>query len=222
MIGIYMIKNKINNMVYIGESMDIERRWEEHIAKLSNNSHHSWKFQSDWNRYGENCFEFGVIKEIKSFKNQTVCKSYIVILEDVFIKKYNSISEGYNVERTYDKIINKEKSIFKDSYNDVLYNAFMRVDNKVKLFMSKDDFDGMEACHFITTYMGETSCDKLKSTRQIIKKIIKYIGSKSNINKNFGDIDEIKEGYFYIDNNKVYITNKYVKKMKEKWISDNF
>jgi len=36
MIGIYEIKNKINNKVYIGSSNDIERRFNEHKMKLNN------------------------------------------------------------------------------------------------------------------------------------------------------------------------------------------
>lgn len=33
--GIYQIKNKITNQIYIGSSNDIRRRWYEHIAKKS-------------------------------------------------------------------------------------------------------------------------------------------------------------------------------------------
>ena len=34
MIGIYKITNKINNKCYIGQSTNIERRWQEHLAKI--------------------------------------------------------------------------------------------------------------------------------------------------------------------------------------------
>lgn len=29
--GIYIIRNLINNKVYIGQSVDIKRRWQEHL-----------------------------------------------------------------------------------------------------------------------------------------------------------------------------------------------
>lgn len=35
MIGIYKITNKINNKVYIGQSIHIERRWTEHCFPSS-------------------------------------------------------------------------------------------------------------------------------------------------------------------------------------------
>jgi group I intron endonuclease len=52
--GIYKITNIINSKVYIGESLDIIRRWEEHKVALNNNEHHSYKLQADWNKHGEN------------------------------------------------------------------------------------------------------------------------------------------------------------------------
>lgn len=35
--GIYKITNIDNNMGYIGQAIDIERRWRTHISKLRNN-----------------------------------------------------------------------------------------------------------------------------------------------------------------------------------------
>ena len=37
--GIYMIRNKINNKMYIGQAVDIYDRWEEHIRDLRRNKH---------------------------------------------------------------------------------------------------------------------------------------------------------------------------------------
>ena len=41
MIGIYKIENKVNGKVYIGQSIDIEKRWKEHISCLNNRTHHN-------------------------------------------------------------------------------------------------------------------------------------------------------------------------------------
>lgn len=43
MIGIYSITNKKTGERYIGESMDIERRWKEHKEELFDHMHHSYK-----------------------------------------------------------------------------------------------------------------------------------------------------------------------------------
>lgn len=37
--GIYYIKNKINDMLYVGQSVDIDRRKRDHLYHLRNNSH---------------------------------------------------------------------------------------------------------------------------------------------------------------------------------------
>lgn len=49
MAGVYKIINTTNNKMYIGQSINIERRWEEHKEELKNNKHHSYKLQSDYN-----------------------------------------------------------------------------------------------------------------------------------------------------------------------------
>ena len=51
--GIYKIENRINGKVYIGESLDIHKRWELHISELNDKTHHSYKLQEDWNTYSE-------------------------------------------------------------------------------------------------------------------------------------------------------------------------
>ena len=52
MCGVYMIKNKVNGKLYIGSSVDIQKRWINHRIYLRNNKHHSFQLQQDWNEYG--------------------------------------------------------------------------------------------------------------------------------------------------------------------------
>ena len=95
--GIYAIINKRNNKKYIGESMDISRRWEEHKRDLNLNCHHNYKLQNDWNKFGEDNFEFRVL--ITLSPNIDVMEKYILLYtESKIIKQYNTIKEGYNIE----------------------------------------------------------------------------------------------------------------------------
>lgn len=48
--GIYCIENAINEKMYIGSSVDIKRRFQEHIRKLNKNEHHSQHLQRTWNK----------------------------------------------------------------------------------------------------------------------------------------------------------------------------
>lgn len=57
MIGIYQIRNKINNHRYIGRSVNITRRWRSHRNSLSGNYSGCIVLQNAWNKYGEDNFE---------------------------------------------------------------------------------------------------------------------------------------------------------------------
>lgn len=61
---IYIIINNINHKVYIGQTIDIKRRWHSHIYDLRNNNHINIYLQRAWNKYGENNFEFKILEEI--------------------------------------------------------------------------------------------------------------------------------------------------------------
>ncbi len=109
--GVYKITNKINNKVYIGESLDIRRRWKEHIEDLNNNQHHSYKLQEDWNKYGEDNFEFSLECVLDDSINTYIDKYISLLYEHRKIKKYDSINNGYNIEYTLNEIANGNKRI---------------------------------------------------------------------------------------------------------------
>lgn len=54
--GIYIIKNIINNKIYIGSAVDIEKRLYEHFWSLCRNSHCNIHLQRAWNKYKECSF----------------------------------------------------------------------------------------------------------------------------------------------------------------------
>lgn len=45
MIGIYSITNIMTNEVYIGESLDIDKRIQNHLKDLKSGNHHNYKLQ---------------------------------------------------------------------------------------------------------------------------------------------------------------------------------
>lgn len=92
MIGIYKITNIINHKSYIGQSINIEKRWYEHKCKafckkdVSYNSalHHGFR------KYGVENFSFEILEE---------CHSELLDLKErEYIKKENTLSpNGYNI-----------------------------------------------------------------------------------------------------------------------------
>ena len=62
--GIYEITNLINNKIYIGSSINIKKRWKDHILLLKNQKHINVHLLNAWNKYGEENFSFSIIEEI--------------------------------------------------------------------------------------------------------------------------------------------------------------
>lgn len=99
MIGIYKIENLINGKVYIGQSVDIKGRWNEHKLVNSRASKDALKRQKyplylAFEKYGLDNFSFEVIEEcsVEELNEK----------EQFYIKKYNSYidfpnSNGYNL-----------------------------------------------------------------------------------------------------------------------------
>ena len=61
--GIYMIQNKLNNKMYIGQAVDIADRWKHHVWGLGGGYHDNTHLQRSWNKYGEENFEFTILLE---------------------------------------------------------------------------------------------------------------------------------------------------------------
>lgn len=85
-IGIYKITNQINNKCYIGQSINIERRFKEH----KNTNRTSKYLHRAINKYGIDNFKFEII--------ETCSKEQLSDREKYWIKYYNSLKPyGYNL-----------------------------------------------------------------------------------------------------------------------------
>lgn len=59
--GIYQIINHANGKYYIGQSRDLIRRREDHFRKLAQGKFEGKDLQQDYNKYGDDSFEFLVV-----------------------------------------------------------------------------------------------------------------------------------------------------------------
>lgn len=86
MIGIYKFTNKINGMSYIGQSVNIERRYKEH----KNIKHENTLFHKAIEEYGFDNFDFSIVETcgIEELNDREI----------FYIKEYNTLlPNGYNV-----------------------------------------------------------------------------------------------------------------------------
>ena len=87
MTGIYKITNKINGKCYIGQSVDIKRRWSEHRSSVEDITLDS-KLIRAMRKYGLENFTFEVLEECElDLLNER---------EEYYVEFYNSYFHGYN------------------------------------------------------------------------------------------------------------------------------
>lgn len=62
--GIYAIVNLVHGGVYIGSSVQVYKRYDDHVTELKKGVHCNKKLQAAWNKYGEDNFVLGLIEEV--------------------------------------------------------------------------------------------------------------------------------------------------------------
>ncbi len=84
--GIYCISFSGTNSVYIGQSINIEKRWKEHTASLINNTA-NFKLLEAYRVYGEPSYDI-LVKATKAELDN---------LEISLIREFDSINNGFNI-----------------------------------------------------------------------------------------------------------------------------
>lgn len=88
--GIYIIKNKITNQVYVGQSVDLKKRKVRHLKNLRDGNYKEFnKLYPAMKSYGIEDFEFVLIEKCD--------KEKLSERELYWINHYDSINTGYNV-----------------------------------------------------------------------------------------------------------------------------
>lgn len=111
MIGIYKITNLINKKIYIGQSIHIERRWQEHCQPSSRSL-----IGKAIQKYGKEHFTFQILEECR--------EEQLDDLEEKYIFKYNSIvPNGYNIEtaaKGKTSFVFYDQEVFSDIVKDII------------------------------------------------------------------------------------------------------
>lgn len=92
-IGIYKITNKLDNKVYIGQSVNIEKRWGEHKRAVNYTDEHTYNYPlyRAIRKYGIENFIFEIVEECST--------QMLTEREQYWMDYYNSkVPNGYNLE----------------------------------------------------------------------------------------------------------------------------
>lgn len=107
--SIYAIQCTENKKIYIGRTQQtIKGRITVHLQSLRSKRHTNKELQSDFNKYGEKCFEFYELETDVPYNDRFKEKEYM--------EKYKSYESkyGYNSKDQYFKGDNKEIVIIRD------------------------------------------------------------------------------------------------------------
>lgn len=94
--GIYYFRNKINNKYYIGQAINIRKRFSSHFIQIKKENN-KYPIYRAILKYGIENFEYAVIGVFKTWESQEILKKKLDFLEKKYIKEYNSYGNtGYN------------------------------------------------------------------------------------------------------------------------------
>lgn len=90
MTGIYKITCVGNNKCYIGQSIAIKRRWNDHKKSLKQGTHYNKYLQNAYNKYGENSFVYEILEQCS--------KDKLNEREQFYIALFDSFKNGFNCD----------------------------------------------------------------------------------------------------------------------------
>ena len=128
MIGVYCFRNKLFKKVYIGQSIDIDRRYNQHI---NHSKFKDYPLYLDIRKYGLTNFEFKVLMECKAYELTYYEYKYMQEFINSGYKLYNIITpKDSTVKITEDKILEivyllEENEL---SHGDIAFNCDVSIE----------------------------------------------------------------------------------------------
>lgn len=211
--GVYEIICIKNNFRYIGATFDsFKNRFQCHKSHLRNNKHGNSKLQSDFNKYGEEYFEFRVIyvsddkskiKEfetynIDKFKSENICYNFISYSINVGNCITDETREKMSLSHKGTKLSDYQKSVLIESNKNKCVTKETREKLSIRFSGSKSNF----------AVLNE---DQVKDIKILLMDgfDIKYIADKYNVKPSC--INNIRKNYrwkhVYVDGFEDFVNN---------------
>jgi hypothetical protein len=99
--GVYQIKNRINGKLFIGNAINLKGILNSNKFQLKTGRHFNQELQKDYNKYGEDNFDFEIVDCLKPKEDPKYdYREDLNILEDMWLEKLQPYDEkGYNTRK---------------------------------------------------------------------------------------------------------------------------
>ena len=194
--GIYIIKNNLNNLAYVGQSVDIKTRWQAHLqaAKNIKNQSANTKIHKAMRKLGIENFYYEILEE---------CNYELLDEREIYwIKYFNTYPNQYNMTPGGDGSrgeCNGRALLTREQVEEIrlAYNAhipFREVYEKYKNTISKRGLQKVWSCETWVYIMPEVYTDENKEWHRTKAKGFQQ-ENKNNAQKQLTDekISKIKE-----------------------------
>lgn len=92
--GVYQITCTANGKTYYGQTTDMRRRWNEHVAALRCHKHHNPVLQEDYDMYGEDAFLFEIVAVLEDANARDEMEKKLIDAMPDLSTSYNIFSGG--------------------------------------------------------------------------------------------------------------------------------
>ncbi len=171
MFTVYKITNQINGKCYIGSSIRVEKRWQDHKNNAFNPNCVSYKYplQRAIRKYGLENFSFEILNDdLNSFEEMEQYE-YEMILH------YDSYNNGYN----------QTLNTFRDKYENILHRAEKQGTRCAKIDIYNNIIETYNSYHEAAKKNGMNKENAASVVRRVCKGLISSIN-----NLYFRDLDE--------------------------------
>lgn len=187
---IYVIKNKINEKIYIGQTtLSVKERWDSHKKPSTHKQRSSYKLYNAINKYGIDNFYYEILEAnipIEELDNKEIA----------YIENYDSFKNGYNSTKGGDgRIFNKiedETDIINRVLNGETTVSIAKSLNvhyeTVKRVLRKNNVNVADIIHIdddlvIDLYCKNYTYEEICKTMNIDKRSIVRVLNRNNIKK---------------------------------------
>ena len=118
MFQIYKIKNNLNNKVYIGSSIDVERRWRQHKeASINEKDHHyNYPLMIAFRQFGIDNFTFEIIDTLPDYQTMIKAEHNWIIKENCIVPNGYNQTDNTNSPMFDPNIAKKMSDTKRDKY----------------------------------------------------------------------------------------------------------